>query len=693
MHVIMYNIHIFEIRLLNEVVMKDDLKIDLVYLWVDGNDPKWLEEKEIWREKLGIESSPAANNCRFIDNQELKYSLRSVEMNAPWINRIFIVTNGQIPAWLDTTHPKIKIVDHKDIMPANALPTFNSEAIEACLMNIPDLSEYFLYANDDFFINRPVTPDFFFDKNNQPIVRLRRQNWKDEEIESKLYLKNVTCSMELIKNVYGKEYRLETAHNIDSYRKSDLIKCKNEFKKEFDRVINCKFRTENSVQRTIFSFYVLANNVGTLQDCTKSSETLCLRLTPPNYMRRVIKSQKPCLLCINDDVNVNPDNRKLLKQFLSELYPTRQEWEKKVSFQIEPAFKDEHARTIVFAPDNNYCKYFGVALLSLIDHSRKEDNYDLIVFESDITERNKKLLQSLLPPNFSLRFFDINDFISEQIGAISFETREYWSISMYYRIFIPILMQKYKKVLYCDADICFNQPLDELFNIDFEGKELLAVWDSITPIMNLDKGRARHILEELALPNPQEYFNSGVLMFNIPAIKLDNYLESFKTALTTKELRFPDQDILNIMFNGKLKTLPMKYNYQYHLPIFRKNYLNEIWGDFIKDFLAARENPVIIHYTSSRKPWHAPQEEWANVFWNYARKSPFYEEIMYHNFKIGGVSVETIKNLNHKGRIYYNYYKSKIFSFLTFGKRKKHYQEKRDKFKIRVQEIRKFSKL
>ena len=116
--------------------MKKDLKIDLVYLWVNGNDPKWQEEKEYWQKKLNIPTGDSTNNCRFIDNQELKYSLRSVEMNAPWINKIFIITNGQVPDWLDTSHPKIKIVTHSQIMPPDALPTFNSEAIETCIANI-----------------------------------------------------------------------------------------------------------------------------------------------------------------------------------------------------------------------------------------------------------------------------------------------------------------------------------------------------------------------------------------------------------------------------------------------------------------------------------------------------------------------------------------------------------------------------
>ena len=121
-----------------------DIKIDLVYLWVDDKDTEWQKKRQFWASKLGVTNSSENNNCRYSNNDELKFSLRSVQMYAPWINRIFIVTDGQIPGWLDINNSKIRIVNHKDIMPENCLPCFNSAAIEACIDNISGLSEYFL---------------------------------------------------------------------------------------------------------------------------------------------------------------------------------------------------------------------------------------------------------------------------------------------------------------------------------------------------------------------------------------------------------------------------------------------------------------------------------------------------------------------------------------------------------------------
>lgn len=674
--------------------MKKDLKIDLVYLWVNGNDPKWQEEKEYWQKKLNIPTGDSTNNCRFIDNQELKYSLRSVEMNAPWINKIFIITNGQVPDWLDTSHPKIKIVTHSQIMLPDTLPTFNSEAIETCIANIPELSEYFLFANDDCFINKPVEPSFFFNNNSQPIVRLVKQHWQPEEIEQKLYLNNVIFSMNLIKKCYGVEYKYESAHNIDAYRKSYLIKCRETFQKEFENTCYCKFRTKNSAQRTIYSFWMLANRLGKLKECKrKNKDALYLTLSTTNQMRKTIKSRNPYLVCINDEEQTSPDNRMKLKNFLAELYPCRQPWEKQQDFQIEPAFKFQRAIPIVFAPDNTYSKYFGVALQSLIDNSMNYENYDIIVFDSDISERNKEILTNMLPSNFSLRFFDINTFISDYIGPINLKEMQYWSCSMYYRIFIPVVMKKYKKVLYCDSDICFNKPIQEMFDIDFEDKKLLSVIDTASPVLHLYKSRKQHICGELGLQNPDRYFNSGILMFNNEKINSEDYINRFKNILQTKTLLFPDQDILNILFDGQTTLISCKYNYQYGVKIFNQNYVNIIIGDYKKDYIEAGKKPVIIHYTSSRKPWHSHKEDLAEIFWYYARRCPFYEEILYTDLKAKSISEETIKNLNLKSKIYFNYYRAKLLSFLTFGKLRKHYQEKRDRYKKRIREIRKFSRL
>ena len=106
------------------------MDIDLVYLWVDGNDPVWLTKKNEFLPADRQVDPQVAGECRYVENDELRYSLRSVEKYAPWIRRVYIVTDDQTPAWLDTSNPRVRVVSHREIMPAEILPVFSSTVIE-----------------------------------------------------------------------------------------------------------------------------------------------------------------------------------------------------------------------------------------------------------------------------------------------------------------------------------------------------------------------------------------------------------------------------------------------------------------------------------------------------------------------------------------------------------------------------------
>ncbi|KAK3242460.1 hypothetical protein CYMTET_47852 [Cymbomonas tetramitiformis] len=166
-------------------------EIDLVYTWVNGSDPVFLRDmlhyKRLLLDSRSPHAAPDANSnatantttnatspedsidkeveeiasaSRYRDNDELRYSLRSVEMNLPWFRHIYLVTNGQVPTWLNVEHPKITVVPHSMIFPNRShLPTFSSPAIEAHLHRIPGLSHQFIYLNDDVFFGQPVWPD------------------------------------------------------------------------------------------------------------------------------------------------------------------------------------------------------------------------------------------------------------------------------------------------------------------------------------------------------------------------------------------------------------------------------------------------------------------------------------------------------------------------------------------------------
>ena len=136
-------------------------KIDFVVLWVDGNDPAWIEERKKY---LPIKTEAGAAINRFRDWGLMRYWFRGIEKFAPWVNNVYFVTWGHYPEWLNLAHPKLKIVKHRDYIPHENLPTFNSNVIELYLHKIPELNEQFVLFNDDTFLVNHVKQTDFFEK-------------------------------------------------------------------------------------------------------------------------------------------------------------------------------------------------------------------------------------------------------------------------------------------------------------------------------------------------------------------------------------------------------------------------------------------------------------------------------------------------------------------------------------------------
>ena len=311
-------------------------QIDLVYLWVDGSDPLWQAKQQA---ALANRNDGTAINTagRYINSDELRYSLRSVEKHLPWIRKIFIVTDNQIPSWLDVHHPKITIVDHQEILPPEALPCFNSCIIEYFLYRIPDLSEYFLYANDDMFVNANLLPSFFFDIDGFPIVRL--QYLLFQRIESKFkelmnirmntYRKSIDNAIVLIKKKFGAYYPGASHHNIDAYRKSDFaIVVEEVFKKELQATFTHQFRTHKDIQRVIFSYYALAVGRAHLKFATRKVSSR-IRVHRGDFQAYLDRFQSD-LFCLNDSEHANDENRTLIRPFLESLFPDPSKFEKDI---------------------------------------------------------------------------------------------------------------------------------------------------------------------------------------------------------------------------------------------------------------------------------------------------------------------------------------------------------------------------
>ena len=147
-------------------------KIDVVIPWVDGNDPKWQQLKDEYREVKSADKS----DSRYRDWDNLQYIFRGIEKFWPWVNRVFLITCGQKPQWLNENCEKLRLINHSDYIPKEYLPTFNSHTIELNLHRIEELGKYFIYMNDDFFPIRPLKPTDFF-RHGLPCDSALQQNF------------------------------------------------------------------------------------------------------------------------------------------------------------------------------------------------------------------------------------------------------------------------------------------------------------------------------------------------------------------------------------------------------------------------------------------------------------------------------------------------------------------------------------
>ena len=152
------------------------IPIDVVYTWVNGSDPEFIRKLSPY-----VSNNNQAHNLayKYYEYDGMKYSLRSVEKYAPWVRNIYIVTNGQIPIWLNLSNSRVRLITHKDIFPNKLhLPTFSSPAIESHLFRITRLSTHFLYINDDILFTSPISIQDFITEKKGYKIRLDWGLWK-----------------------------------------------------------------------------------------------------------------------------------------------------------------------------------------------------------------------------------------------------------------------------------------------------------------------------------------------------------------------------------------------------------------------------------------------------------------------------------------------------------------------------------
>jgi hypothetical protein len=322
----------------------------MVYLWCDGSDERFRADKEKYMKQetksLDVE---ATGEMRFFDNEELKYSLRSLGKNASWINHVYIITDRQCPKWLNCEYEKVTVIDHSQILPQENIPTFASLAIEYRMHLIPGLSEKFLYGNDDMFFGKEVTPEFLF-CGDKAIVRVRTYSpikriksplqFKTEFARESMWMKTNLNTWKVLNNAYKQQEFYVLHHNIDGYTKSEFKDVLEKYAAELDVTLRSRFRNKDTLARSLIGLDAVYRGTGILRIVKKMNlrqkhllwkkTDYCDSYTGSEDSKTIqqIKRFSPSLFCINASNNSTKETKLEIENFMQEMFPLPSKFEK-----------------------------------------------------------------------------------------------------------------------------------------------------------------------------------------------------------------------------------------------------------------------------------------------------------------------------------------------------------------------------
>ena len=326
-------------------------KIDFVVLWVDDKDPKWQVEKNKYLNKTGD-----YREIRYRDTENLQILFRGIEKYANWINKVFFVTYGHIPKWLNVNNEKLIIVNHKDFIPEEYLPTFNSNVIELNLHRIKELSEKFVLFNDDFFLLKKTKPEDFF-VNDKPtdiyaenvlcpthfndphfmmkanIMVLINKHFDKKECIRKNYYKFVNLKYDKMnrETLYCMEYKrkflgFRNFHEPYSYLKETFRTVWNEEGELLNKACYNKFRESSDLGHYLFRYWQLLT--GNFEPRVDEGKYLYMQDDNSKTILE-LKSGNYKYVCINDnlpDIDFEKAKNEINK-VLFELLPEKSSFE------------------------------------------------------------------------------------------------------------------------------------------------------------------------------------------------------------------------------------------------------------------------------------------------------------------------------------------------------------------------------
>lgn len=304
------------------------MDIDFVVTWVNMDDPEWQNEFSKYSGNKD-NTKNGVSKARFRDYGFLKYWFRGVEKFAPWVRKIHFVTSGQKPDWLDENNPKIHLVSHKDFIPAEFLPTYNSVVIERYMYRIPGLAEHFVYFNDDFFIINNINPERFF-RNGLPCdiavftynpswsqwyvriknnIRLINRHFDKKEVMKRWHDKWFHKSYgsrerwNYLLRFYNKFITLRVPHNAQPYLKSTFEEVWAEEGEELTRTSVNRFRALDDYTPELFRIWQICK--GNFEPYNTYSDTKMFPLMVKSKKAvKAIYEQAYSLICLNDNVHI-----------------------------------------------------------------------------------------------------------------------------------------------------------------------------------------------------------------------------------------------------------------------------------------------------------------------------------------------------------------------------------------------------
>lgn len=266
---------------------------------------------------------------------------------------------------------------------------------------------------------------------------------------------------------------------------------------------------------------------------------------------------------------------------------------------------------IFFTIDNGYAPLLAAAIASAAGHASPDRRYRAIVLHEDLSEENAKKIMALQTTNFRItltpmkaNFEALDDRMSNRLRC------DYFTLTIYYRLFIPAMFPEYDKGIYIDSDVVLNADIAELFDTDLQGNLIGACRDlSIADIPPLVA-----YTENAVGAGKGEYINSGVLLMDLKGLRNAHLEEHFLHLLTTYHFDSiaPDQDYLNAMCSGKIL------------------YLDEAWDAMPNPAHPELKNPKLIHYNLFAKPWCYDNVPYETYFWHWAKQCGFFDQIQAH---------------------------------------------------------------